>query len=503
MSNKNDNQENIPSFIPETDDFIQLKDYVRQLTETKKIQSGHLNMAFDLLAQVLHRMYSQTSIQTLIKRSTLPKESIIFSSHMNQAYLDAGWTRRTTTTVIHTMKKILCETSIDKDFINLITLDNPKVKAKNDDWHILPFAYKNLPDNDPIKSKILIWAELIKTNTRNKSVSSMRNIMYFILGKLIPELGVSIDDPDDVLIKIINTKITQQFLSSFDNKKHITWVKMFLHCVFKIEIDPALLKSSEPVNVKLMIEEDSSDKHLISVDELEILYKYSKDAGVMMELIFMLLLTTGMRVGGLVNIKTEHVLSYTGETIDIKNTGRTIEKGNKWFSFVLNGKVKELIYKWVTTERKSVSSEYLFPSRNGSKPNITTGTVRKMFNTVCEEAGLKGSHLHPHALRHSYAHILLNSGNTVDVVSKLLGHSNSSTTEKFYLKETASDVAERANIPWLDKSTTGKKIVPDFLKVTAPPPVVKDRTVKKRMKNMSKLDIFKPKIIMNTISENQ
>lgn len=495
-------EEKVPVFIFETDDFIQLKHYIRQLADQKKIQPGHLNMAFDLLSQVLYRMYSQTSIQTLIKRSVLPKESIIFSSHMNQSYLDAGWTRRTTTTIIHTLKKILNETSIDKDFVNLITLDNPKVKAKNDDWHILPLAYKNLSENDPIKIKVLKWVDTIKNNTKNKSTASMRNIMYFILGKFISQLGVSIEDSDEVLIKIIKTKITQQFLSSFDNKKQLTWIKMFLNYVLKIEIEPELLKSSESVNVKTLIEEDSHDKHLISVEELEIIYQHSKEAGIMIELIFMLLLTTGMRVGGLVNIKTENVLTYIGDTIDIKNTGRTIEKGNKWFSFVLNTKVKELIYKWVTSERKSVNSEYLFPSRNGTRPNITTGTVRKMFNSVCKDSGLKGTHLHPHALRHSYAHILLNSGNSVDIVSKLLGHSSSSTTEKFYLKETASDVAERANIPWLDKSLTCKKVVPDFLKATSQPESVKDRTAKKRMKNMSKLDIFKPKITMNTIPEN-
>jgi len=495
-------EEKVPVFIFETDDFIQLKHYIRQLADQKKIQPGHLNMAFDLLSQVLYRMYSQTSIQTLIKRSVLPKESIIFSSHMNQSYLDAGWTRRTTTTIIHTLKKILNETSIDKDFVNLITLDNPKVKAKNDDWHILPLAYKNLSENDPIKIKVLKWVDTIKNNTKNKSTASIRNIMYFILGKFISQLGVSIEDSDEVLIKIIKTKITQQFLSSFDNKKQLTWIKMFLNYVLKIEIEPELLKSSESVNVKTLIEEDSHDKHLISVEELEIIYQHSKEAGIMIELIFMLLLTTGMRVGGLVNIKTENVLTYIGDTIDIKNNGRTIEKGNKWFSFVLNTKVKELIYKWVTSERKSVNSEYLFPSRNGTRPNITTGTVRKMFNSVCKDSGLKGTHLHPHALRHSYAHILLNSGNSVDIVSKLLGHSSSSTTEKFYLKETASDVAERANIPWLDKSLTCKKVVPDFLKCATQPEPTKDRIAKKRMKNMSKLDIFKPKITMNTIHEN-
>ena len=494
-------QEIVPVFISETEDFIQLKDYIRQLADQKKIQPGHLNMSFDLLSQILYRMYSQTSIQTLIKRSVLPKESIVFSCHMNQAYLDAGWTRRTTTTIIHTLKKILNETSIDKDFVNLITLDNPKVKPKNDDWHILPLAYKNLSENDPIKIKVLKWVDTIKNNTKNKSTASMRNIMYFILGKLIPQLEVSIEESDEVLTKIIKPKITQQFLSSFVNKKQLTWVKMFLNYVFKIEIEPELLKSSEPVNVKTLIEEDSHDKHLISVEELEIIYHKSKETGVMIELIFMLLLTTGMRVGGLVNIKTENVLNYIGDSIDVKNTGRTIEKGNKWFSFVLNTKVKELIYKWVTSERKSVNSDYLFPSRNGSRPNITTGTVRKMFTSVCEDAGLKGTHLHPHALRHSYAHILLNSGNSVDIVSKLLGHSSSSTTEKFYLKETASDVAERANIPWLDKSLTCKKVVPDFLKGATQPEPTKDRTAKKRMKNMSKLDIFKPKISMNTIPE--
>ena len=67
------------------------------------------------------------------------------------------------------------------------------------------------------------------------------------------------------------------------------------------------------------------------------------------------------------------------------------------------------------------------------------------------------------------------------VISKLLNHSNTQTTEKFYLKENITDLTDRAKIPWLDKSNKPKNIVPSFLNV-----IKKDDTEKIKRK-MSRL----------------
>ena len=44
-----------------------------------------------------------------------------------------------------------------------------------------------------------------------------------------------------------------------------------------------------------------------------------------------------------------------------------------------------------------------------------------------------------------------------------MGHASSATTEHFYLKENAAEVASRAKIPWFNGNEEKKKIVPSFL----------------------------------------
>lgn len=87
---------------------------------------------------------------------------------------------------------------------------------------------------------------------------------------------------------------------------------------------------------------------------------------------------------------------------------------------------------------------------------------------------MEGKHIHAHSLRHSFAHILLESGNKPELVSKMLGHSSTITTEQYYLKESASEASKRMNIPWLER-TEQENPVPSFLNTQK-----KVRTTKKK-----------------------
>ena len=61
-------------------------------------------------------------------------------------------------------------------------------------------------------------------------------------------------------------------------------------------------------------------------------------------------------------------------------------------------------------------------------------------------------------------------GNSVDLVSKMLGHANVSTTIKHYLRETASEIDARVCQPWSknlsedDRRAKYLQALPDFLK---------------------------------------
>jgi integrase/recombinase XerC len=70
----------------------------------------------------------------------------------------------------------------------------------------------------------------------------------------------------------------------------------------------------------------------------------------------------------------------------------------------------------------------LFISRKGHP--ISVPGVRWIISRYAQQSGL-GKNIHPHALRHSFATHLVNSGCDVRIVQEMLGHSSISTTQRY------------------------------------------------------------------------
>jgi integrase/recombinase XerC len=70
----------------------------------------------------------------------------------------------------------------------------------------------------------------------------------------------------------------------------------------------------------------------------------------------------------------------------------------------------------------------LFISRKGQP--ISIPGVRWIISRYALHSGV-GKNIHPHALRHSFATHLVNSGCDVRIVQEMLGHSNISTTQRY------------------------------------------------------------------------
>jgi hypothetical protein len=484
-----------PVYVPDTEEMLLLKQFVCPILKQNNSQEGHVNMAFDLLKQVLYRMFGNTNIATLIARSTSINESVIFSKHVTAAVKDAEWSTSTQYTIFKVVKNILKETAADKHFINKITISQPKKRY----CPILGKNYSNRDDSDSGKKRLLNWISIIRNKTKNKSVLGIRNMIYFYTNHCLPVFQLDIDDwsenSKDIAIPLITKDSILTICGTANYNKKILWLKHFIMLILEIQEEEFDISLFALQHKETLFDMDNSDKHRIPVNELEILYAESKK-NTRDELIFLLCLTTGLRVAGVSRIKLEHVAIINDKDIKVNKVGRTIEKGNKWFTFVLHPRVKELIYRWILRERPAYESVYLFPGYSGASDHINTATIRHAFNQVCKACNLSGAHLHPHALRHSYAHILLETGNSVNVVSKLLGHANTSTTEKFYLKENASDVAKRANIPWLQKDMQPERVVPNFLGKSESSTKTQNesRQRRKRRKMMAKIDMFKDKL---------
>jgi integrase len=285
-------------------------------------------------------------------------------------------------------------------------------------------------------------------------------MISFFLNTCLPALGINIETiTNDIVFKHI--LITQKIVNEIcTNTRKYRWFKLFCEAILGIE---NIYEPSNIVNISDEHEYISGDMHVICSDELDKIYIESKK-NTLDELVFLLLITTGMRIGGMLNIRIPHVCTIDKNEVKVFDTGRTLEKGCKWFDFVINDKVKELITRWIMEERRG-GTDYLFSSGRNSGKNMASITMRVRFKKLCENAGLNGRHLHLHSLRHSYAHMLLKCGNSVSVISKLLNHSSTDVTEKFYLRETISEVTNRAHIPWLNQNEKNEeKILPDFLR---------------------------------------
>jgi site-specific recombinase XerD len=77
---------------------------------------------------------------------------------------------------------------------------------------------------------------------------------------------------------------------------------------------------------------------------------------------------------------------------------------------------------------RTKESGYLFPTKKGTKrPYIYD--LRTPFGKACDVAGIQG--LRVHDLRHSFATLAIQGGASLYDVSKLLGHSDISMTQRY------------------------------------------------------------------------
>jgi integrase len=192
-----------------------------------------------------------------------------------------------------------------------------------------------------------------------------------------------------------------------------------------------------------------------TVDEMEQLLRVAEESGIRDHLMMALLATTGLRRRGLLNIRTTDVaqISDVDHHWRADVAGNTREKGGKMRSFPLFPSVQVLIEKWLNTPAvhggrpSGGPSPYLFPSSRGDGGQLSTSALSNAFRKICHRGGFTDHRTHLHAMRHSCAHRLLDSGNTPRQIAAYLGHSSASTTEKYYLRENPTDVTKHMHLP--------------------------------------------------------
>jgi integrase/recombinase XerC len=163
----------------------------------------------------------------------------------------------------------------------------------------------------------------------------------------------------------------------------------------------------------------------LSVDEAILLMETSRGSGVRARrnrALLELLYGAGLRVS--------EASSLDVGGVDLKERiVRVFGKGSKERIVPLGGKTVDALREWMTVRsRLSPRCEALFVNREGGRLGVRSmqNIVRILSLATGTSAGIS-----PHALRHSFATHLLDSGAGLREIQELLGHASLKTTQKY------------------------------------------------------------------------
>ncbi|MDR1428827.1 MAG: tyrosine-type recombinase/integrase [Spirochaetaceae bacterium] len=135
--------------------------------------------------------------------------------------------------------------------------------------------------------------------------------------------------------------------------------------------------------------------------------------------------SAGLRISELASLTLESLLP------DLSG-GRVTGKGGKERYVFFSDEGREALAAYLPAREAGIKAEkptdVLFINRKGGSLSIPG--IRWIIRSYAERSGLD-KNVHPHALRHSFATHLVNSGCDVRVVQELLGHASLSTTQRY------------------------------------------------------------------------
>ncbi len=103
---------------------------------------------------------------------------------------------------------------------------------------------------------------------------------------------------------------------------------------------------------------------------------------------------------------------------------RVFGKGSRERCVPINPELREALEAYLA--QRTAECPALIVNRVGRRMGVTT--ISRLFRRLRSRAGLDGTGISPHSLRHAFASHLLRAGVDIATVSALLGHSNVATT---------------------------------------------------------------------------
>ncbi|MCA9466379.1 MAG: site-specific integrase [Nitrospira sp.] len=199
-------------------------------------------------------------------------------------------------------------------------------------------------------------------------------------------------------------------------KDHPVWanrIVALLRKMFGLAIDWGYLSGENPASKIGMFPEISRDRYLHPHELSRLFAAMKTESNPYITTALMMSLLTGARRGEVLSSKWED-LDLSAGTWRIPQT-----KANRWHLLPIPAHIKELLLKLPRLQ----NNPYLFPGRHG---NGHLSNIDRAWQRIREKANLEDVWIHD--LRRSLGSWLAGSGTSLQIIGKILNHSQASTT---------------------------------------------------------------------------
>jgi integrase/recombinase XerD len=222
-------------------------------------------------------------------------------------------------------------------------------------------------------------------------------------------------------------KVTGNRLSSETQHTHASYVRAFLRfCADEGWLDNEVVRKFEMPRLEKRVIQLLTRKHYdllrAATDSAFLESLRSRDKAFLS-----LMIDAGLRGPEVCTLKLDSLFLAPHESYV-----RVDGKGRKQREIGLGRDSRLTIHRYVTRARPKSELPYVFLSRDGKM--LSTNAIDQTLHRLKREAGpehFKGIRVSAHTLRHSFAVHFMEQGGDIYKLSRLLGHENITTTERY------------------------------------------------------------------------
>ncbi|MGL5962530.1 MAG: site-specific integrase [Cetobacterium sp.] len=345
---------------------------------------------------------------------------------------------------------------------------------------------KSSPFRKEIYEQIVKWVERRTQTTSSKPevasraaiaryTHTLRLLSNYINNNLNPPTGgvdclqwffsfANIEQLNNALIYIVDNDITvknelvrsensahsgTEFVYAFSSlTKHIL-VKYFTNKQDALSLNVNYILSSS--SDKREQASHTERRHFLPSEIMKIEEYIMETQNSMWKLAFIILKEVGLRIYALTSLKIGHFINPNGCLVD---SVTVLEKQRKRRTFIVSESMKKMLNEYFEEFpiSKTDRERFIFRSQENygkRSERYSPENISHLIKQFCNDAGVVGNFVHVHAFRHTLVNSLMSHGNKIENVSKYIGHSSVSTTEKYYWTDNVSNIIGTMNVPWL------------------------------------------------------